>query len=390
MSTFQEDFKRELEETFGEWDKNGARFGSYSYGDIADKLCMSGSQFSKLLYGSATNGMYERSIKNIQQLQSFENLKLDNNRLIEELDTIKKRNIDIGKTHSIKYTYVILISLLCLILGYALKMLLTKDIKEKLEDSSNSTHALASYFDREFTDEHVSPFLSIDDAQNYCPGSAFEGIWNLEKPYVIPIPLKKPGLYYFAKGSDVRMKCLKNVELDQKGKVLLGFENMIHELWIDTKREPLTPKYFNVTAKNYTKEFYNIDFENDASFKKIATIRSFFFNTFEIKQDKIIRKGEPSGRFAEKIDHDLVKQYEIDIKYVLQEVIGNMIKTKCEKAINNYCNPNTLVENESTIKFDCDFTINNENLGLGGSYPYSKSYKLIKQNYSDNLLCKCK
>jgi len=62
MSTFQEDFKRELEDTFGAWDKNGARFGSHSYGDIADKLCMSGSQFSKLLYGSATNGMYERSI----------------------------------------------------------------------------------------------------------------------------------------------------------------------------------------------------------------------------------------------------------------------------------------------------------------------------------------
>jgi len=390
MSTFQERFTIELENTFGEWDKNGARFGNFSYGDIADKLCISGSQFSKLLYGSATNGMYERSTKNIKQLQDLENLQSDNLRLNQELEGIREKNIDLAKSHSFQYKHLILISLLSLFAGYALKKFTLEKKATTVELSTQNAHALAPFFDREFTSDHISPFLSINDAQEYCPGSAFEGIWSLDKKYVIPIPLKKPGLYYLAKEIDVRMKCLRNAAPEQKGKVLLGFENMVHELWIDTKREPLTPKYFNVDAKNYTKEFYNIDFENDASFKKIATIRSFFFNTFELKKDQVFRKGEPSGRYAENIDHNLVKEYEIDIKYVLQEVIGNMVKTKCGSALNNYCNPNTLVENESTIKFDCNFKINNENLGLGGSYPYSKTYKLIKQNYSDNLLCECK
>jgi len=97
------------------------------------------------------------------------------------------------------------------------------------------------------------------------------------------MPTKKPGLYYIAKASDMRMKCYRNVAADEKGKILLGFEEMSHELWIDTKRESLVPKYFNPELKNFTKEFYNIDFEGDASFKKLANITSFMFNTFEIK-----------------------------------------------------------------------------------------------------------
>lgn len=274
--------------------------------------------------------------------------------------------------------------------GYALKVFSTVNETIKTEQPKADSHPLLPFFEREFSSDHISPFLSIDDAQEYCPASAFEGVWSLDKEYVIPIPMNKPGLYYLAKAVDMRMKCYRNVEPEKRGKVLIGFESMTHELWIDTKREPLTPKYFNAESKHYTKEFYNINFDSNPSFKKIATLRSFFFNIFEIKDSHIIRRGEPAGRYAEEIDQELVTKYEVDIKHVLEDVIGNMVKTKCNPSHNNYCNPNTLVENESTIKFDCDFTIHNENLGLGGSYPYSKIFKLVKQNYSDNLLCKCK
>lgn len=391
---FQESFTNELESTFGDWDKNGARFGNMSYGDIADKLCISGSQFSKLLYGSATNGMYERSIRNIKQLQQLDNLSTDNIRLQDELSRVRDNHAEIAKNQSINYRVLTLVGVLFFFIGCTFYSFLSKgnkptDTLDTVNLKQDDGHILAPFFDREFKDEHISPFLDISDAQAYCPGSAFEGEWHLDKEYTIPIPLKKPGLYYLAKDVDLRMKCFRSVEPEQKGKVLLGFESMVHELWIDTKREPLTPKYFNADTKNYTKAFYNINFSEDDSFKKIATIQSFFFNMFEIEGDKIIRKGEPAGRFAKNIDHELVNQYEVDIKYVLEDVIGNMVKTQCSSANNEYCNPNTLVENESTIKFDCDFTIHNENLGLGGSYPYSKIFKLVKQNYSANLLCNC-
>jgi len=66
-----------------------------------------------------------------------------------------------------------------------------------------------------------------------------------------------------------------------------------------------------------------------------------------------------------------------------------MTKTRCGEIPNAFCNPNTLVEGESQMDFTCDFFINTENLGIGGTYPYTKSIRLISQHYSDNLLCSC-
>lgn len=380
-------FLLHLADTYGEWDKNSSRFGTFSYGDIANDLCISASQFSKLLYGTATDGMYERSTKNIEQISLLKQLKEENKELTEQVNLSSSQISALSTDGSFNYKYLAIGALVIIGLTYFLTSIALSSAPEVKQ---SSRHSLALFFEREFASDHVSPFLSIRDAQSFCPGSAYEGIWGLERPYIIPIPMKKPGLYYVAKKSDVRMKCSRNVAPELKGKVLYGFEDMIHELWIDTRREPLAPKYFNTSSKSYTKAFYNIDFEGDPSFRKLATIRAFMFNTFEIDSTEIIRKGEPSGRFAEEIDHSLVEKYEVDIKDVLENIVGNMVKTECSPAINTNCNPNTLKENESTIKYDCHFKINNENLGLGGSYPYSKTFKLIKQNYSDNLLCDCK
>lgn len=383
-------FLAKLSETYGEWDKNSARFGNLSYGDIASDLCISGSQFTKLLYGTATNGMYERSIRNVEQLQELKKLKKDNRLLEDEIGGFREKLSEASKRNTFRYKYLFFVALLLITFLFYLMRLSAKEttpIQSNLEDSDK--HALASFFDRNFKSDHISPFLDISDAQEYCPASAYEGVWALEKPYIIPLPINKPGLYYLAKASDIRVKCYRSVEEEEKGKILLGFENMTHELWIDSNREPLAPRYFNTESKSYTKAFFNIDFESNPAFKKVATVKSFMFNTFAIEKDHIIRNAEPSGRYAEEIDHDLVDEFEIDIKDVLQNILGNMVQTQCNPGVNNNCNPNTLVENESTMKFDCQFTIDNENLGFGGSYPYSKTFKLRKQNYSDNLLCSC-
>jgi len=54
-----------------------------------------------------------------------------------------------------------------------------------------------------------------------------------------------------------------------------------------------------------------------------------------------------------------------------------------------HVNPNTLIEGESVFRFMSDFIIATKNLGFGGSYPYTKGFRLLEQNYSDNLLCTC-
>ena len=389
MEDLKDRFFEKLNEKYGPWDRNSARFGTFSYGEIADDLCISGSQFSKLLYGTATDGMYERTIKNIERLKQKEHLHLENSRLTSELSQLRESLVKQYKNSSSKYQYFLLFALLGGLLGYGVHRYLTNTMPENTLEQDKPSHFLADFYERDFGSVHVSPFLSSGEAQAFCPCSAFEGTWTLDKEYIIPVPIGKPGLYYLAKTSNIKMKCYRNAPKEKLGKVFLGFEDMKHELWLDTKREPFSPKYFNTETKNYTKEFYNIDFENDPTFKKVADIYAFMFDTFELEDGKILRKGEPSGRYANNINYELAKQYEIDVKDVMQNIIGNLVKTVCSPSINEYCNPNKLVENESIIKFDCNYTIKYENWGIGGSYPYSKDFRLIEQNYSDNLLCNC-
>jgi hypothetical protein len=82
-------------------------------------------------------------------------------------------------------------------------------------------------------------------------------------------------------------------------------------------------------------------------------------------------------------------KYQIDVKHILQNVLGNLTKTNCESTPNPFCSPNDLKEKESVIAFDCLYTIRTENLGIGGGYPYTKGFRLEKQSYSDNLTCNC-
>ena len=61
-------FKSSLEKKYGPWKRSKALFGSSAYGKIASDLSISNSQFSKLLYGTGTKGMYERTLENINRL----------------------------------------------------------------------------------------------------------------------------------------------------------------------------------------------------------------------------------------------------------------------------------------------------------------------------------
>ncbi len=389
MADLQTRFFQQLTKKYGEWDKNSARFGKHPYGKIADDLSMGGSQFSKLLYGTATNGMYERTIKNIERLIEKDQLKQNNQQLTLEVSNLKKELTTSSNSKSFVYKYLILATLLASSFGYFIGKTFQKEDLPEVDKKSLSKHFLSDFFEREFNSPHVSPFVSSGEVQSFCPCSAFEGTWELAKEYTIPVPVGKPGLYYVAKHSDMKIRCTRNVPPDKMGLHLMGFEQMKHELWLDVNRESISPKYFDLQTKNYTKDFYNINFEENASFQKIADIRSFMFNNFEISGNEIVRKAEPAGRYATNVDEDLCQKHEIDVQDALENIIGNMVKTVCMPSINNFCNPNQLIENESQISFNCDFTIAYENLGIGGSYPYTKSIILREQHYSDNLLCSC-
>ena len=170
---------------------------------------------------------------------------------------------------------------------------------------------------------------------------------------------------------------------------MLAYEYLINEIWVDERKVPLSPTYFDKQQMSFTQVFKGLDFERDPNFKKAATIHSFFINRFEIHKDSIVRKGEPCGRYASDVDEALVSAYAIDLKHILENVLSDLSQTNCFTIPNQFCDPNTLREGKSTMTFDCLYTIKTENLGFGGGYPYRKGYLLQKQNYSNNLTCTC-
>ena len=398
VENFQSKFTDALEERYGIWEKKIARFGSASYGKISKDLCISASQFSKLLYGSATDGMYIRALQNVERLIASEKNALERTEAILERDEVQSKwKVEEDKFNKLKIKWqksrkkIILLPLLTLVLGMVGMVGYYSFFEDESPKAATIQHPLSPYFDQGFEAYFDTPYLSESDVQDYCPCSAYEGEWSLDKSFKLPLPgSKQPGLYYLAKSSDLRMKCSKIEELSTgKGKVLAGYEYLISEIWVDTKQTPIIPKYFDNESKNFTPEFENLNFEENSQFKKIATLHAFNVNHFEIHPDSIVRRAELTGRYATDVDKDLALKYQIDVKHILQNVLGNLTKTNCESTPNPFCSPNDLKEKESVIAFDCLYTIRTENLGIGGGYPYTKGFRLEKQSYSDNLTCNC-
>lgn len=390
LEKLKETFVNKLTEQYGPWEKRTSRFGNATFGEIATDLCMSASQFSKLISGSATEGMYLRSIRNIERLIEKQQFRLERDRALAAeaslRESFRNRPGSLGGWRASVYFFAALfMGGFC---AYFLLPILSGGITEA---AAIDRHPLSPYFDKGFDADYDSPYLKASEVQEYCPCAAYEGEWSLSEEYKLPLPSnRRPGVYYVAKTADVRMKCSKSDTLNLgKGRVLVAYEYLVNEVWVDTEQTPLSPKYFDKEKKMFTPEFDTLRFENYPTFKKVANIHSFFIDKFEIYQDSIIRRGEPCGRFATDIDEELAATYEIDLKYILEDVVGDLTQTACEAAPNNYCDPNDLREGESVILFDCLYTIQSENLGIGGGYPYRKGFHLRKQNYSDNLTCGC-
>lgn len=389
--SLQEDFISKLEEKYGEWHKSTSQFGTTPFGVISQDLSISPSQFSKLIYGTATEGMYERSIENINRL-------IQRSSLLKQLEASEKEKEEIlnsltrEKLRSDKLKRLGLFGGFFLLTASLLAIyLINSTLQANTEEPSLTKHPLSPFFDRTFNANFSSPFLDISEVQEFAPASAYEGVWSLNKPYKLPLPgSKRPGLYYLGKSADMRLKVSRyDTARVGKGRVLHGYEFLINEIWVDTEMTPLSPKYFDTDSKSFTQEFSELNFEENPQFKKVATLYSFFTDKFELYKDSIVRIGEPCGRFAKDVDEELAANYEIDIKYNLEHVLGDLTTTDCNAMQNLFCNPNDLIEGKSILNFQCLYTIKNENLGIGGGYPYQKGFRLIKQNYTDNLVFDC-
>lgn len=390
QDNLNEKFIAKLEEKYGPWTKVTSKFGTTSFGVIAADLSISASQFSKLIYGSATEGMYTRSIANIDRLLQHEQTRLALEKSIEQNKHLESKlaySNSLSKAGSKRLIYVFMAFALGLISMY----LIFQTKGSNPESAKVGQHPLNDFFEQGFGEAFDPPYLKESEVQDNCPCSAYEGEWSLEVPFKLPLPgSRKPGLYYIAKQSDMRMRCsnINGAHLS-KGRAMLGYEYLLSEIWVDTEQEPLIPKFFDLDIKNYTAAFNALDFEREDRFQRVAVLEAFNVNNFEIFPDSINRQAELTGRYISELDVELAKTFEIDMNHIVQNVLGNLTKTNCQSTLNPFCDPNDLVEGESILQFDCMYTIAAENLGLGGGYPYTKKFRLEKQHYSDHLNCTC-
>ncbi len=372
-------FIAKLEEKYGPWEKETAKFGESSFGTIADDLCISKSQFTMLISEKATEGMYIRSIKNVGQLIAYDRQLLE----IKELRDEKKRSFLMWIAGLVSLLFII--GLLAYSMGNHLGH---KTIKVSETHASGETieefkqHPLFKYFDCHSRYACTPAYLSNEEVNDYCPCSGYEGEWELAEAYIIQLSINRPRFYYVAKSADVRLKCQKGVENpEEKGKILMGFEYMHNEIWVDTVhgRNLLD----SIPDNTDTLSFLITKMQAPSQLRKVCDVNSFFYDQFHIGNDRIVRRGEPLGRIAENIDSTVVTKQDIDIKKLIESVISSMKQIECQPAVNHNCDPNTLQEGVSTLDYNCIFKMENDN------YPYQKRYRLVKQNYANKLSCKC-
>ena len=372
-------FISSLEKKYGPWKRSKALFGSSAYGKIASDLSISNSQFSKLLYGTGTKGMYERTLENVNRLverQAIESAYAKSQKSLSKSDINNRKKI-------------LLFSLIFFFLGiffsYYFKLINASSI-----EAPYSKHPLDHYFYPASEKYFDSPFLNNSDILDNCPCVGFEGRWTLYESFKFPLPgIKKPGLYYQGKSADLILRCTNLFDSHiNKGNALMGYEHLKSEIWIDTKQENLVPIYFNTKQKKLTNRFNELTFENDKRFVKIADLIGFNVNMFEINGDSITRRAELSGRVSLDVNDELAQKYNIDVEYITKNVLGDLTKTKCETIFNPYCDPNNLTEG-SQLSYSCTYKIEEENLGLKGGYPYTKTFALKSKVYSDYIFCEC-
>ena len=146
---YKEQFIKHLEQLFGPWNRTTSRFGSTSFGEISKSLSISPSQFTKLISGTATEGMYSRSQENINRLIRHKRVREQLNKLDEEHNQLKKRIDKNKRSRSLLY----LLGILCFT---ALGIFISPYILQELAsdtDTLERDHPLSSFFDKHNVEE---------------------------------------------------------------------------------------------------------------------------------------------------------------------------------------------------------------------------------------------
>lgn len=366
-------FITKLEHIYGAYNEERKNFKKASKSKIARELCYSDSQFSRLINGSASEGEYQRAIKNVDRV-------LNEMRLKERLN---KQAESEGILGSLKLS----VNTLAVLATFALAVILLTFFSGNFWNSSQGS--ATSKVERDemlrwiFETSAISPYIKLDDLPKDCnyPCYKYQGKWNLNNTYKIPVFRERNGFHYLATDVNLYTRC-KSEESEQ-GEILEGYEYQKHEIWYD-KRELQIDSFLTSTDKTQIRDSYkNLQFEEDPNFVKVAFVHTFFRNEFKINSVSIARTGKVIGRDVEYLSDDLLltslqttSRVE-DIKNEVNSIITNRLEDFSRPiSCKNASLPNSDFHNikeQDLMSFDCQLTTANAPI------KYTKTYVLNDQ-----------
>ncbi len=377
MEGLYAEFIRKLKKLYSDFDEEQKRFEKTSNSEIARELCYSDAQFSRLVNGSASDGEYQRGIKNVDRILKEIELEQRVHKLTRRKDKAT------GKPVFSKVWFWVLALLSVIVLSFALSKLLPA--RQQIAPTDLPRDYTLQWA---FESSSVKPYTRLNDLPDDCnfPCYKFQGRWELKDEYKIPLFGERAGFHYVAK--EVRMYARCMVEKSAKGDLIEGYEYQKHEIWFD-KRE-LHMDSFLVAQRNteIRPSYKALDFYEDANFVKIAEVHTFFRNEFKMDSLFIRRSGKVIGRDieylpTEQLEQQLSPSHEsADIIRGVREIVRNRLvdfsrPITCEEAPFRLKNFDE-VKDGDTLSFDCFLTTNRVPVA------YQKIYQLRNQFIKNN------
>ncbi len=357
-----------LSALFGGFDEGSKKFSKASNSDISRELGYSDAQFSRLINQHATEGEYQRANQNADRILKLIELE---KRLEKVGDNPKKALASPRKR------------LLFLLVGLTLGAVISYFVFGNSISENPTASSRYDMLEWSFETSYINPYTKLKDLPDDCefPCYKYQGKWELEKPYKLPVFRERNGFHYVA--TDVRMYNTCKYEPSKLGNILEGYEYQSHEIWYDMREWPMDSFMISSRAFELTPGYQNMKLEEEKSFVKIANIHTFFRNEFRLDSTEIIRSGKVIGRDVEFVERSTLLENlgsSALTDEILKEVNAIIINRLEDFSRPINCDVAPLpksdfhaISNGDLVSFECKLTTSRV------SIDYTKTYRLVDQ-----------
>lgn len=369
MKDLYKNLVSKLESLFGSFDEEHKKFTKAPNSEIARELGYSDAQFSRLINQNATEGEYQRANKTVERILS----------LIELEERLKKVGVNPKQALASPKKRVIF-----LIVGLIIGSLLSYSCYVIFYQTNPMPMEKYDMLKWSFETSDIKPYVKLKDLPDDCnyPCYKYQGKWQLDKTYKLPVFTERNGFHYLAKEVILYNRCM-DVQT-KKGNMIEGFEYQYHEIWYDKRELPIDSFLLDSKNTELSADYINSNFEKDKSFVKMAILHTFFRNEFQLDSNKVLRSGKVIGREIEFVDKEQLLDKlssEEQVEEIVKELNAIIIKRmedfskpiSCSIANLPQVDFHNLTQGD-LMSFDCQLTTDRLSLDYTKTYRFTDQY----------------